>query len=96
MVILQNWRCVSCSYNPYLAPELRGLSLTGNAYGHPKFEDGKNIRTSAVVLVDGRVVQTRSGTRYLLGRVDPDYRKYLRKIRPDWNWRQPLRMEKYR
>jgi hypothetical protein len=73
-----------------------GSAIAGNVYGHPdtRHPDGKGIVTSRVVSFEGRVVTTRSGSRYRLGRIEPKYRRWLRKARPDWDWRQPLRVIK--
>ena len=70
------------------------VALTGTVYGYPdqqRHPDGKRIVTTRVVDFRGRVVVTKSGTQYRLGRISPDYRRWLRASRPQWNWRQPFR-----
>lgn len=57
-VILENWSLI-------------GESLTGNAYGHPDFEEGEKVRTSTLTetpkkLKKGDVVETKN-TMYTLG-----------------------------
>jgi hypothetical protein len=90
-ITLQNWSCFSTGSNdPYLAPELATLRICGEAYGHPKSQDGQYVRTSSVVQVDGREVITRSGSVYRLGKINPLYRKWLKKYRPNWNSKQPI------
>ena len=47
--------------------------LAGDVFFHPLFDDGNNITTSSVVGKRGSFVITRSGSKYLLGVVDPQY-----------------------
>jgi len=54
-------------------------------------ENGKTVKTSSVQKVEGRKITTNSGTVYVLGKIDPEYRKFLREHQPDWDWREPLR-----
>lgn len=59
--------------DPYTPPELQAKSLSGEVYGHPRFDDGDKITTSAIVGVrDGRIV-TRSVSEYELGEPHPEY-----------------------
>jgi len=88
--IIRNWEVVVSNSNPYMAPELINPRLKGNVFGHPKFPDGSSVITSPIVGAAGRVVDTYSGSKYRLGNIEPGYRKHLRKIRPDWNWREPI------
>jgi hypothetical protein len=61
----------------YTSPECARRCLVGVVEGHPVKADGTCVRTSQVVASAGRVVTTASGTRYLLGGVDPAYAAYL-------------------
>lgn len=76
-------------FDPYLAPELIPVCLHGSVIGHPGLGDGF-LLTSPIISVRGRYVTTQSGTLYYLGRISKSYRKYLRKTRPEWNWREPI------
>lgn len=69
---LEDWRMVS---SPYEAPEIAGRYVEGKLHnsGNPRRPDGHPITTSRVVGASGRVVTTRSGSRYLLGEPDPRY-----------------------
>jgi len=71
---LENWS-VGSNASSYTAPELVSLRLHGNVYGHPRFDEGEEVTTSAIDKIDGDVVVTRSGSRYELGEVDPEYEK---------------------
>lgn len=91
---LENWATIATP-DPWLAPELQRLHLVGEVYSHSnpeRFPDGKSIRTSYVVEVKGRIVKTWSGSVYRLGKIDPAFRKFLKKKRPDWDWRNPITM----
>ena len=89
MLKLNNWY-VSGNADPYTAPECAQPYLKGNVEGHPNFEDGKHISTSPIVDAEGRVVTTRSGSTYKLGKIAPKYRKWLKENRPEWDWKIPI------
>ena len=69
MIVLDNF-AVRKTHRP-------GFKITGYVYGHTndKFPDGSGIVTSNPVEFDrvSRVITTRSGTKYKLGRIDPAY-----------------------
>jgi hypothetical protein len=46
------------------------LVIVGEVYGNPKHEDGKLLRTTAVVEVNGNKIKTYSGSEYELGEPD--------------------------
>ena len=49
--------------------------LNGKVYGHTKFVEGESIITSAIIgKRNGRVV-TKSGSEYILGKVNLDYER---------------------
>lgn len=52
-----------------------GYKITGYVYDHPKFEDGEGIVISNPVLFDRekRIIKTKSGTEYRLGKIDAIY-----------------------
>ena len=88
---LENWATVVTSI--WLAPEVQRLHLAGTVYNHSdsdRHPDGKEIRTSYIVEAKGRIVKTVSGSVYKLGKIDPEFRKFLKKERPDWDWRNPV------
>lgn len=65
----------------YLAPERipQRRRLKGRVYGHPnpRHPDGKEVVTSSIVGVRGRLVTTSNGTEYLLeGAPDPKYEQF--------------------
>ena len=70
---LENWSMVAIIEDPYKAPELMQFALRGVVYGHLRFNDGVRVLTSNIIGVDGKIVLTRSGSRYELGTVDAEY-----------------------
>lgn len=76
---LENWSIVSTQTNEsYIAPEYRKRHLVGEVFDHPVFWNGKEIETSSIQQAEGKVVVTRTGTRYELGQPDPNYLDWLR------------------
>lgn len=75
LIRLENWCVTSRTIDPYKAPEQGAKCLGGNAYGHPRFEDGHPVTTSPIIKVDPdtRQVTTKSGSVYVLGSIDPRY-----------------------
>jgi len=90
VIKIDDWMTVASIGSPYQAPETLGICLRGMVYGHSRFENGDAVRTSVVVKVEGRKVFTRSGSVYRLGRINPGFRKFLKKEKPDWDWRNPI------
>lgn len=66
-ILLSPWAVVSPA-DPYTAPECRVPLLSGDAFGHPRFPDGKNITTSTPIGKDAKDnIHTKSGSVYQLG-----------------------------
>ncbi len=89
---LEDWAIGADYDNPYQAPEQRIMRLTGKVYNHPdpRFPDGKVVTTSAIDLATGKCVVTKSGTKYQLGKVSPDYDAFMKKSYPDtWDPENP-------
>ena len=91
-ILLEDWSTGFISNDPYLAPEQKAICLQGMVTGHPRREGKHGIRTSSVAGVKGRIIATRSGSVYRLGKIDPTFRKWLKKHRPNWDWRNPVKM----
>lgn len=68
--VLKNWSVFSKPKHGYMPPELQPKYLQGNVYGHPDFEDGRNINTSPIDEIldcgDHKEIVTRTGSRYLV------------------------------
>lgn len=93
---LENWSVSKRfgSNDAYRDPAVVPSCLVGRVYGHSneRHRDGKEIITSGIESVEGRVVRTRSGSVYELGRIDPEYKAYLKEHHPDWDWRNPIKL----
>ncbi len=89
MVRLENWSVTTRQANLYRAPELRTICLQGKVFGHPKFKGEEYITTSPIMEAEGQIVKTKNTT-YQLGGIDPGYREWLRKERPDWDPENPV------
>ena len=89
MILLNNWSVV-VKGGLYDAPELQTYHLKGEVTGHPLLPDGEHVMTSYIVCCRDRIVTTNSGNSYRLGKISTAYRKALKAIKPDWNWRKPF------
>lgn len=73
-ILLENWAVVyPANISPYTPPELITAHLAGIAMNHPRFEENKDITTSAIVGKRQNSVVTKSGSVYVLGDPAKDY-----------------------
>jgi len=97
IVRIDHWQ-VECNQTGYTAPEAVRYWLCGYISEHPDYQrtgprnwtEPRPVSTSNIVSAKGRHVTTNSGTVYVLGNIDPGYRRWLRKHKPGWNWRKPF------
>jgi hypothetical protein len=93
-VKLQDWSVRSGGPGEwFLAPEVAPVRLEGVVTGHPRKSDGKRVVTTRIVESEGRIVTTRSGTKYRLGRIQRGYRRWLTKKGLAYNPRQPIKVK---
>lgn len=93
IIRIDNWCTRPCpSDNRYDAPERRGIMLSGTVTGHPRKPDGSVVDTSRIEKVDGRIVTTKSGSVYRLGRPDRKWLAWLTKSGRPYNAKQPIRV----
>lgn len=95
MVRIENWSVIFSSSDVYTPPEMREQLLHGEVYGHPSFEDGFPVTTSAVCESSkktsaGHVVQTQS-REYLLGKPSEGYLLWLEQQGIAFDPEQPIR-----
>lgn len=69
----------------WAAPEQARICLVGH------IDEVGHVRTNYVVHIDGRYVETRSGTTYRLGNIHPDYLDFLRDNDYQFNPEHPIR-----
>ena len=74
-VKIKNWSVIIKTTNPYQTPELGIQCLMGQVYGHPRFEDGTEVTTSSIAGVEGDLIVTKSGMKYKLDMVNPEYER---------------------
>lgn len=76
MIRLKNWSVFSNDNNGFRPPELTLFHLQGNAYGHPRFNDGDPVNTSRIVQITDKGTHkeavTYSGSVYALYKEDVD------------------------
>ena len=89
---MQNWSTTGTG-DLYTPPEMQKLALQGKVYGHPRYKDGTLLVTTPIETVKGRQVKTRN-THYVLGRIDPTFRQWLKKNRPKWDYKNPITVHK--
>ena len=76
VVRIENWSVVPLDGDGYIPPEAGTPCLSGNVFGHPHFNDGKRVSTSAIIGRDEKEEVIICGSRrYKLGAVDPDYER---------------------
>lgn len=85
--LINDWRVMLCPHRPFQAPEAQDhfhlLGRIGN----------KTKLTSRVVSTVGRLVTTKSGSVYRLGRIQPEYREWIAKRGLKYDARQPVKVE---
>jgi len=89
IVTLINWSTTACG-SPFSAPEQVSISLSGEVHGHPRFEDGQVITTSAVRGSSGRVVMTENTMYSLVGDPNPKWVMFLEGMDKTLNMEDPI------
>lgn len=83
---IENWSVSLCPHRPYDAPEIQDhFHLLGTI-------NGKEKLTTRVVRTDGRLVTTKSGSVYRLGRVRPEYRAWVKEKGLNYDPAQPVKV----
>jgi len=91
MITLHNWSTGYSSDNPYAAPEQNPTCLKGNVYGHPRFNDGDCVTTTAIEKIEGRIITTYSGSIYRLGRPNQKWLHWLKKNGYTYDPKNPVK-----
>ena len=97
---INHWRLLDFgkhTHTNYNGPKKKYLS--GFIQKHSKIkisqQSGKKIRTSQIISAKDRVVETITKSKYMLGTVDPRYRKYIKDNHMKWDSDQPILMPPY-
>lgn len=80
-ITLNNWSVVNVRRKLRLA----GVPSSG-------LKEGKHVITSWITDVNGRVVTTSSGTRYLLGKIEDEYLHWMKEHRYAYNEKEPIKL----
>ena len=73
---LEYWSVIFAPEDVYLHPTMQRKILHGMVYGSQNFSDGTWINTTELIAVDtDHVAATMSGSKYILGNVDPLYER---------------------
>lgn len=89
---LNNWAVVT-EQTTHGAPECARHVLIGTVHDHPMLQDGAAVTTSRIVAAVGRLVQTRSGTAYVLGAPSAEYLQWLRDNKLTYDVFEPIKFE---
>jgi len=101
---LDNWSVGMGRSNPFRAPECCKVVLQGQireaknlSEDHDRFEwyerhiaEGSQVTIGTIVNVSGRVIETKNSI-YVLGVVDPKYRKWLKENNIPFNRYNPIK-----
>ena len=88
LVHVEYWSVVSGGTDPDTDPSVR---ISGLLYGHPEYPEGEdNTPESPIESASGRVVKTRDGREYILGRPDPGWLRFLKDAGQTYDPKNPL------
>ena len=92
VVKMEDWYTRHSGDN-FTAPEMRRTLLVGAVTGHPDFNDGDNVTTSAIDTngIDGRNITTVDGTTYRLGEIHKPYLEFLEANNYKFDPENPIR-----
>jgi len=90
-VKLENWAVCFLPQDAFGAAAAGGTipgRLTGEVFGHPRFDDGNPITSTPITEAEGRLITTKSGTVYELGKAKEDYVEFTHNIpgKEDWDF----------
>jgi hypothetical protein len=86
---LKDWSVVARAVPVYIAPE-----LSANCLGGTLVDSGKEIVTSTIVGVQGRIIRTRNSIYELIGPPEAAYAQYCERIGRTIDDKQPIAMVK--
>lgn len=90
-VILRNW-AVKEAYDIWTPPECSTKFLVGEAYNHPRFENGKRVSVSRILCSIGKTVET-NNTLYCLEEPDPTYVAWCKENNIEIDLENPIKLK---
>ena len=78
-VEIEEWAVVNGSDNPYLAPELCPLRLTGTCVNHPNIPAGEIVSSDLVMIDEEQGIARSMNTQFSLGTPSPDFLKWMKR-----------------
>jgi hypothetical protein len=92
VVVLQEWFVRFRHNDGWCAPECNYKVLAGKLMTkHKGFLPGDEVKTSAIDVIKGRIITTASGTSYRLGRINPKYRRWMKKQGIEYDPKNPIK-----
>lgn len=77
MTKLENWGFITRT-SPYQPPESGLISVNGDVYGDPRFDDGTPITTGTTLFFDSTTMEMHTRrTKYILGTPSIGFQQYM-------------------
>jgi len=83
MILLDKWSITYSKYTSFVI-------LQGKVYNHKHFPDGFLFRSATIEKSSNRIVETSDGLIFVLGRIDPTYRRWLRTNNISYDYKNPV------
>lgn len=90
---LKNWKAVYDSRQLPTSPEGKRIYVMGEIYGREGFKDGEIITTSRIKKSEGKVICTITGSNYLLGEMEEEYKNWCEKNKIKVDEKQPVKIK---
>lgn len=78
-VVVEQWAVVDGSDDPFVAPELRPVCLTGTCYNHPNLPDGHMTSSNLYMLDEAEGVARSLNTQFQLGTPSAEFVEWMTK-----------------
>jgi hypothetical protein len=92
MYRLEEWATVIYP-DPWQPPEMQSIAIRGKIYNHPNYEDGHEIITSSIASANGKIITTKSGSIYQLGKINKEFVKWMEDNKISFDPENPVTMK---
>ena len=89
MYLLNNWSVVCTNNNPFTAPECLKIQLLGF-----RDNDPHKIITSSIVSAEGRLITTKSGSKYYLVDINKEYLSWMKNNGYNFDRDNPIKLKR--